>query len=67
MSASQNNPDFDDAPSALLLRIQAAQTVDELLRLTLLELSEAFGAERAAIRLGQPDEPVSSEVRPIHD
>jgi GAF domain-containing protein len=41
----------------IVTRYQAATTVDDLLRITLTELSEALGAQRGAIRLGRvPDE-----------
>jgi GAF domain-containing protein len=36
----------------IVTQYQAATTVDDLLRITLTELSEALGAQRGAIRLG---------------
>jgi GAF domain-containing protein len=45
----------------IVTRYQSATTVDDLLRITLTELSEALGAQRGAIRLGMiPDDGGSS-------
>ena len=43
--------------NTIVARYQSATSVDDLLRITLTELSEALGAQRGAIRLGTlPDD-----------
>jgi GAF domain-containing protein len=42
-------------------RYQSANTIDELLQITLAELSETLGAEHGMIRLGSPQRPGQSE------
>ena len=54
-------------PTLLGLKIQSVATVDELLRITLSELSETLGAETGSIRLGQITPPTNGNGSASYD
>lgn len=54
---SQETSRFEQRINQIVGRYQSAATVDELLQITIAELSETFGAQRSAIRLSTlPDQ-----------